>query len=130
MSNIKDGNDFEHVIMLRLTDKGYWSHNFANKSNGQPMDIIAIKDDKKFLLDCKVCSGDYFKLSRIEDNQEHASLAFEKKAKGKTFFVIKMRGEIFVINNDDIIYQKNVMNKKSFNFSELKMVGRDFWSVF
>lgn len=130
MSNIKEGNDFEHVILLRLKDKGYWSHNFANKSNGQPMDIIAIKDDKKFLLDCKVCSGNSFRFSRIEDNQEHAALAFEKKAKGKAFFVIRMKGEIFVINNDDIFYQRNVKNKKSINFSELKTVGKDFWDVF
>ena len=68
-SNKKTGTDFEQEVCRILALRGYWVHNFANRKNGQPADIIAIKDGVACLIDAKVCSSGTFKTSRIEENQ-------------------------------------------------------------
>jgi len=68
-SNKKLGNDFEQEVCRMLAQEGFWVHNFANRKNGQPMDIIAVIDNKPVLIDAKVCSKGIFKTSRIEENQ-------------------------------------------------------------
>ena len=44
VSNKKLGNDFEQEFCNILSSKGYWVHNFANRKNGHPADVIAVKD--------------------------------------------------------------------------------------
>lgn len=68
-SNKKLGNDFEQEVCKKLADRGFWVHNFANRANGQPADIIAAKADCIYLIDAKVCSNGSFQTSRIEENQ-------------------------------------------------------------
>jgi len=68
-SNKKLGNDFEQEVCRMLAQEGFWVHNFANRKNGQPMDIIAAKRDCIYLIDAKVCSKGVFQTSRIEENQ-------------------------------------------------------------
>lgn len=68
-SNKKLGNDFEQEVCKTLALNGYWVHNFANRTNGQPADIIAVKDGVACLIDAKVCSNGVFQTSRIEENQ-------------------------------------------------------------
>lgn len=75
MSNKSLGNSFETELCNLLSVNGFWVHNFAVKSEGQPADIIAVKDQKAYLIDCKVCTNNTFPLSRIEGNQ-HLSMAF------------------------------------------------------
>ena len=48
MINKKLGNDFEQELCQILADAGYWVHNFANRKNGQPADIIAVKNGKAY----------------------------------------------------------------------------------
>ena len=39
-TNKKIGSDLEQEVCRLLAEQGYWVHNFANRTNGQPVDII------------------------------------------------------------------------------------------
>ena len=54
MSNKKIGNDFEAELCEMLSLYGFWCHNLAVKSEGQPADVIAARNGKAYLIDCKV----------------------------------------------------------------------------
>ena len=66
----KIGNKYEFKLCSILKDSKYWCHLFEYSVNGQPCDIVAIKDDVSFLIDVKHCEGDRFYTSRIEPNQQ------------------------------------------------------------
>lgn len=71
-SNKKTGTDFEQEVCQLLAEQGYWVHNFANRTNGQPVDIIAARMGRAMIIDAKVCSSGHFEVSRLEENQELA----------------------------------------------------------
>ena len=68
-SNKKLGNDFEQEVCQILANAGYWAHNFANRTNGQPVDIIAARNGRAVIIDAKVCSHGFFETRRLEENQ-------------------------------------------------------------
>lgn len=70
MLNKKLGSFYERQFMKLLAENGYWCHLFMAAFNGQPCDIIAIKNNVPYLIDVKHVRGDYFSHERIEDNQE------------------------------------------------------------
>lgn len=72
MNNKKLGNDFESAFCKTLFEQGFWCHNLAQNQAGQPADVIAVRNGKAYLIDCKVCSKGAFVLSRIEENQDLA----------------------------------------------------------
>jgi Holliday junction resolvase len=72
-TNKKLGNDFEAEFCEILFENGFWAHNMAQNAAGQPADVIAVRNEKSYIIDCKVCSNGRFPLSRIEDNQ-HLSM--------------------------------------------------------
>ena len=97
MSNKKLGNSFEAELCEILSMYGFWTHNFAQNSAGQPADVIAVKNGKAHLIDCKVCSTDKgFALSRVEDNQELAMILWNDCGNGSGWFAMKLP-------NNDII---------------------------
>ena len=65
MSNRKLGNSFEAELCEILFENGFWVHNLAQNQAGQPADIIAARNKVAYLIDCKVCSGNGFPLSRV-----------------------------------------------------------------
>ena len=118
MSNIKDGNAFEREFAKHLFNKGYWVHIVTPSRTGvQPADIIALKDGKAYLIDCKVCDKPYFLLSRIEENQKNAMKIFREKG-GKTYFVCKYKDKFYTINNSDILKAES-KNLKRIDFNML-----------
>ena len=98
MSNKTIGNKFEEEFCEMMFKHGFWAHNMAQKSAGQPADVIAVKNEKAYLIDCKVCTTTKgFALSRIEDNQENAMMLWHKRT-GKTgWFAIRYELEDEVI---------------------------------
>ena len=70
MSNKKIGNEYETKFVEMMSGMGFWCHIFAYNTNGQPCDVIAVKDNKAFFFDVKHCDGDRFYTSRIEANQQ------------------------------------------------------------
>jgi Holliday junction resolvase len=99
MSNKKSGNQFESELCEILSAYGFWCHNLAQNSAGQPADVIAVRNGKAYLIDCKVCSTDKgFALSRVEDNQELAMNLWYECSNGTAWFAMKLpTGDIFMV---------------------------------
>lgn len=91
MSNKKLGNDFESRLCEILSNEGFWCHLFAQNQAGQPADIIAVRNGKAYLIDCKVCSSGGFVLSRMEDNQDLAMEHWLHCGNGYGWFAILIR---------------------------------------
>lgn len=98
MSNKKIGNDFEKELCEVLAEYGFWVYNFAQNQDGQPADIIAVKNKKAYLVDCKVCSTRKgFDLSRMEDNQDLSMELWKDCGNGEGWFAVKLERQICMI---------------------------------
>ena len=120
--NKKLGNDFEHELCEILADAGYWVHNFANRKNGQPADIIAVKNGKAYLIDAKECTWEIFPLRRIEYNQE-LSMGLRIECGNTTpYFALKARNEIYMVSYE-FIKELAEQGKKQLNFEDMNKYG-------
>jgi Holliday junction resolvase len=91
MSNKKLGNSFEAELCEILSMYGFWCHNLAQNAAGQPADVIAAKNGKAYLIDCKVCSTKRgFAFDRIEDNQDLAMKLWGECGNGQGWFAMKL----------------------------------------
>ena len=91
MSNKKVGNSFETEFCEILSMYGFWCHNLAQNSAGQPADVIAARNGKAYLIDCKVCSTDKgFALNRMEGNQDLAMSLWNECGNGQGWFAMKL----------------------------------------
>lgn len=76
MNNKQIGTAFEREMCAKLAEYGFWVHFISPDARGaQPFDIIAVKDGKAIVGDCKTSSRKRFGIDRLEDNQ---IMAFEK----------------------------------------------------
>lgn len=92
------GQRFETELCEKLSKYGWWVHNMAQNQDGQPADIIAVKNGKAVLIDAKVCQNDKFPLSRIEPNQESAMTLWEDCGNDYPYFALKLSdGDIYII---------------------------------
>ena len=99
MSNKKSGNQFESELCEILSMYGFWCHNMAQNAAGQPADVIAVKNGRAYLIDCKVCSTDKgFALSRMEGNQDLAMSLWNECGNGQGWFAMKLpTGDIYML---------------------------------
>lgn len=119
INNKKLGNDFEKEMAEILSKDGWWVTLLTpNQHTGaQPCDLIAIKNDKARLIDCKTCATHLFPLKRLEENQRQC---FKKYIKcGNTDFIlaIKYNNRIYEINLNEIDF-----TQKSIDLNEIKEV--------
>lgn len=100
MSNKSLGSAFERELAQILAHRGWWVHLLQGNANGQPADLIAIKDGTAMLIDAKVCSSDSFRLSRMEENQRLAMDLWCSKRCGLTYFALKfvLHDEIYLVS--------------------------------
>lgn len=82
------GNGFETKFCEILSEDGFWAHNMAQKSEGQPADIIAVRNNIGYLIDCKVCKSDWFTASRIEPNQHSAMTLWADQGNENGWFAL------------------------------------------
>lgn len=116
-SNKSLGNSFEKRFCNALFEKGFWVHNMAQNSSGQPADVIAVRDGKSYLIDCKVCTGGRFVLSRIEENQHNSMKLWKESGNGTGWFAIEYQGLTFMIDHDTLL---EVSEKQmSLNYDDL-----------
>lgn len=101
------GNATEKRVLEWLKENGYWAHLMLQGANGQPCDIIAVKDGKATLIDAKHCSTKRFALSRIEANQA-TSFDYAKKFGMECAFVCEHEGELYVIKWEDALRQRGL----------------------
>lgn len=102
MSNKKSGNQFETELCEILSSHGFWAHNLAQNSAGQPADVIAVKDGEAFLIDCKVCSLGKFQYSRIEENQDLSMEFWKDCGNGEGWFALKFGAKTYMVNRESI----------------------------
>ena len=112
MSNKKSGNQFETELCEILSMYGFWCHNLAQNSAGQPADVIAVKNGRAYLIDCKVCSTDKgFALSRMEENQDMAMELWNECGNGQGWFAMKLpTDDIIMLPHFDIKACRNTQS--------------------
>lgn len=111
MNNKKLGNDFEKEMAKILSQKGYWVTLLNPKQHigSQPADLIAVKDNKAILIDCKTCETHLFPIKRIEENQRQAYKKYVKCGNTKYILAIKYNNKIYEIDMRNIDFtQKSI----------------------
>lgn len=103
MNKLK-GSKFEKVVCNILAKNGFWAR--LDKGFAQTCDIIAAKNNKAYLIECKTCKGDYFNMSRIEDNQNMSRERF-KSCGNDNIYVF------FGLDDGRIFVSKEFINKPS-----------------
>lgn len=97
--NRKVGNSFEKDLCRSLSVYGFWCHNLAQNSQGQPFDVLAARNGVSYPIDCKDCSKNIFKMERIEENQFSAMTLWKETGNGEGWFAIRMiTGEVRFIS--------------------------------
>lgn len=124
MSNKKLGNSFETDFCQLLFQHGFWVHNFVQSKDGQPADVIAVKNGKSYLIDCKVCSNNYFNLGRMEENQINAMTLWEDVGNGNGLFAIRL-----AVDNSILMLTKQeclslLKEQKQIGFKKLIQLGK------
>ena len=120
--NKKLGNKFEKELSEILYNAGYWVHLLNQNKNGQPADIIAVKNKKAYLIDAKVCSFEKFAFKRVEENQRLSMQMFIECGNTTPYFALKARNEIYMLSYKtirDLIKQ----DKKQLDFAEINKYG-------
>lgn len=126
-NNKKIGNTFEQALCELLYEKGFWVHNLAQNQSGQPADIIAVINSKPYLIDAKVCSGNKFSLSRIEENQKLSMECWRDCENGTGWFAFLIDGEIFMMAYSNIKeMQMSNSNKTVLTLSDIVDKGMTF----
>ncbi|MDD6716943.1 MAG: hypothetical protein PUF49_11325 [Firmicutes bacterium] len=121
-TNKKNGNAFEREFCQYLFEKGFWVLNVPQYSAGQPADVVAVKDGRAYLIDCKVCSRRGFVLSRVEENQKNAMQLWYECGNGVGWFAIKtMNGEIWMMQLHILEMLKR--QKSTLNHNDLIQYG-------
>lgn len=115
MSNKKLGNSFETELCEFLSMYGFWCHNMAQNASGQPADVIAVRNGKPYLIDCKVCSTNKgFDLSRMEENQDLSMSLWNECGNGQGWFAMKLpNNAIYMIPHFVVKAYKNSQSHMS-----------------
>lgn len=120
LSNRSSGTRFENELCEILFRHDFWAHNIAQNKSGQPADVIAVRKDKPYLIDCKVCEHDKFPLSRIESNQELAMNLWKNVGNTECYFALKDHsGAIYMAHFNTLIYLKD--EKKTKEIKDLEV---------
>lgn len=101
-SNRAVGNAVEQEFCDILFGYGWWSHNLKQNSSGQPADVIAVKNEKAFLIDCKDCAGGKFELRRVEDNQITAMEFWQECGNDCGWFALRLNGKFYMLSSYQI----------------------------
>ncbi len=123
-SNKKLGSDFEQEVCRELAQEGYWVHNFANRKNGQPMDIIAVRENIARLIDAKVCTNGIFKTSRIEENQVLSMRRWFQTGNNLAMLWLKLPDEtvsVIVLNSEKELDE--LLEQKTLNEAQIRQLG-------
>ena len=100
MDNKKLGNSFERELCEILFARGFWVHNLAQNQDGQPADVIAARYGRTYLIDCKVCSGRGFAMSRMEENQDSAMSLWESCGNNIGWFAMRLsQNRIYMVSH-------------------------------
>lgn len=119
MNNKTLGNKFEKELAEKLSNKGYWVTYLSPKQHigSQPCDLIAIKDNKSILIDCKTSKTHLFPISRIEENQWQAYKKYKKCGNSNFVLAIKYENKIYIIPLDIINKDRKSIDLDTMSYS-------------
>ena len=120
--NRKVGNSFEKELCRSLSAYGFWCHNLAQNSQGQPFDVIAARNGMSYPIDCKVCAKNIFKMERIEENQFSAMTLWKETGNGEGWFALRMMsGAVYFLSFD--VVRSLALRKSILSASEIRQFG-------
>lgn len=125
-NNRKLGNSFEAEFCRMLFEHGFWAHNLAQNSAGQPADVIAAKENLTLLVDCKVCSGNGFPISRIESNQWTSMELWAERTNYTPMFALKLKDESVWMVSYHTMYHYYKKGLSSLSESAIRECGNTF----
>lgn len=130
MNNKKAGNDFERELCEMLADDGFWAHFMGGSKNGQPADIIAVRDEKAYLIDAKDCENDRFVLSRVEANQDTAMRYWELCCNNQGLFALKTSKGVYMLPFG-MVQEFECYRVKSLNMTDIQAycIPYDRWEA-
>lgn len=126
VSNKKAGTQFEREFARLLADNHFWVHLFRDNQNGQPCDLIASRSGHAYLFDCKDCQGNFFPISRMEENQYNAMHLFELTGNSRGKLAIRFAGRnIYLVD----YWQIKALKEKGLRLidqMDCKLFGEEF----
>ena len=130
MNNKQAGAEFEREFCEILSKDGFWSHFMGGNRNGQPADIIAVRNKKAYLIDAKDCKNDRFVLSRIEDNQHMAMRKWELCGNNQGLFALNTSKGVYMLTYG-MVQVLEMAGIKSLNIKsiELYSITYDDWKL-
>ena len=130
MNNKQAGNEFEREFCEILAIDGFWSHFMGGNRNGQPADIIAVRNKKAYLIDAKDCKNDRFVLSRIEANQDTAMRYWELCGNNQGLFALNTSKGVYMLTYG-MVQVLEMAGIKSLNIKsiELYSITYDDWKL-
>lgn len=118
LSNKKLGSNFENDFAEYLSKKGYWVAQFPGKdyTNSQPADMIACKNDKPYLVDCKTLANKSgtFTLDRLEQNQRMAYKRFKEAGNKNYYLAILWNNNVYLVSLNKIDLRWKSINVKDY----------------
>lgn len=97
MNNKQAGNNFEREFCEQLARDKFWAHFMGGSKNGQPADIVAVRNEHAYLIDAKDCQNDRFVLSRIENNQDMAMRYWEMCGNNQGIFALNTSKGVYML---------------------------------
>ena len=114
MNNKRLGNSFEAELCEILFENGFWTHNLAQNASGQPADVLAVRNSKAYLIDCKFCTNNRFQFSRLEENQQMSMTLWKNCNNGEGWFAMSLNdGRVYMLRHSLMIALS--LNQSSIN---------------
>lgn len=119
MNNKQAGNNFEREFCEQLARDGFWAHFMGGSKNGQPADIIAVRNEHAYLIDAKDCQNDRFVLSRIENNQDMAMRYWEMCGNNQGIFALNTSKGVYMLRYG-VVQVLEIAGIKSLNMKSIE----------
>lgn len=129
MNNKQAGNKFEREFCEQLANDGFWAHFMGGSKNGQPADIIAVKNEVAYLIDAKDCKNDVFEFRRIEDNQDMAMIKWEMCGNNQGLFALNTSKGIYMLRYG-VVQALQCIGMKQLNIGGMMIHAKSYeeWS--
>lgn len=119
MSNKQAGTNFEREFCEQLAKDKFWAHFMGGSKNGQPADIIAVRNEHAYLIDAKDCQNDRFVLSRIENNQDMAMRYWEMCGNNQGIFALNTSKGVYMLRYG-VVQVLEIAGIKSLNMQAIE----------
>lgn len=91
----------------------------GGSKNGQPADIIAVRNENAYLIDAKDCQNDRFVLSRIENNQDMAMRYWEMCGNNQGIFALNTSKGVYMLRYG-VVQVLEITGIKSLNMQAIE----------